>query len=73
MLKSYNKLNRAGIAFDAKHVFNRQLLEAEILPKYPEHRAEILAFCTHLSLTIRMVTVLVALITLFGGVLLYNR
>lgn len=73
VLKTYGVLVRNRVQFGAAHVFNRQKLEAEILPRYPQFRNEIEAFIRHIRYTIKMATVLIALITAFGAVLMYFK
>ncbi len=73
VFKVYGVLVRNKIEFGAVHIFNRQRLEAEILPRYPKFKNEIETFIRHLHYSIRMATVLVALITAFGAVLMYFR
>jgi hypothetical protein len=71
--KYYRKLIQARVDFSAKHLFNKKLMEEEIYPKYPESRADIEAFVGHIRKSINMATVLIALITIFGGILMYYR
>jgi hypothetical protein len=73
VLKSYKVLVQNRVEFGAAHLFNRKKMEAEIYPKYPHMQADIEIFVRHLRYSIRMATVLIALITLFGGVLMYFR
>jgi hypothetical protein len=73
VLKVYGVLVRNRVQFGAAHIFNRRLLEAEVLPRYPQFRAEIEAFIRHIRYSIRMATVLLVLITLFGAILMYYR
>jgi hypothetical protein len=73
VLKVYGVLVRNRVQFGAAHIFNRQRLEEEILPRYPQFRNEIETFIRHMRYSIRMATVLLALITLFGAVLMYFR
>ncbi len=73
VLKSYKRLVQQEVEFKAVHVFNRSRLEQEILPRYPQAKADIEQFVNHLRRSIRMATVLIALITLFGGILMYYR
>ncbi|MEZ5043123.1 MAG: hypothetical protein R2828_24720 [Saprospiraceae bacterium] len=73
VLKTYRKLVDNRVQFGAAHVFNRKKMEAEVLPKYPHMRKEIETFVNHMQYTIKMATVLIALITLFGGILMYYR
>ena len=73
VLKVYGVLVRNKVEFGAAHIFNRQRLEAEILPRYPKFQNEIETFIRHMRYSIQMATVLVALITAFGAVLMYFR
>jgi hypothetical protein len=73
VLRAYRKLVENRVEFGAAHLFNRKKMEEEIFPRYPHMREEIDTFVRHLSFSIRMATVLIALITLFGGILMYYR
>jgi hypothetical protein len=73
VLKTYGVLTRNRVEFGAAHIFNRKKLEEEILPRYPKFREEILAFVHHIHYSIRMASVLIALITAFGAVLMWYR
>jgi hypothetical protein len=73
VLKVYGVLVRNRVQFGAAHIFNRQRLEAEVLPRYPQFRAEIETFIRHIRYSIRMATVLLVLIMLFGAILMYYR
>jgi hypothetical protein len=69
--KYYKKLVQARVEFGAAHIFNKEKMAAEIYPKYPEHRADIEAFVNHIRRSMNIATILIALITLFGGILMY--
>jgi hypothetical protein len=71
--KYYRKLVEARVDFGASHIFNEKKMEEEIYPKYPKNVADIKAFTGHIRKSIRMATVLTALITLFGAILMYYR
>ena len=73
VMKVYGILVRNKVQFGAAHIFNRQKLEEEILPKYPNFRTEIESFIRHMRYSIRMASVLLLLITLFGAILMYFR
>ena len=73
VFKSYKILVQNRVEFGVGHIFNRSRLEEEILPQYPAMREEILTFVRHITYSTRMATVLLALITLFGGILMYYR
>ena len=73
VLKTYRRLVQNRVEFGAAHLFNRKKLEEEILPRYPAMRQDILDFSNHIQYSIKMASVLIALITLFGAVLMYFR
>jgi hypothetical protein len=73
VLKVYGVLVRNKVEFGAAHLFDRRKLEEEILSKYPKFRSEIEEFVRHMHYSIRMASVLLALITLFGAILMYFR
>ncbi len=73
VLNTYRRLQRKNVDFGAVHFFDRSRLEQEILPRYPDSRADILNFVRHIRLSVRMASVLIVLITLFGAVLMYFR
>lgn len=73
VFKAYKKLVQARVDFSTAHIFNRKKMEAEIVPRYPEHAEDIRIFTSHLRYSINMASVLIALITLFGAILMYFR
>jgi len=73
VLKSYKILIQNKVQFGARHVFSDKKLEEEIYPRYPQHKEHIYTFVKNIRNTINMATVLIALITLFGAVLMYYR
>ena len=74
VMRSYKPLVQNEVEFSARHVFSNEKMEAEILPKYPHLNSEIKTFARHLRYSIKMATVLLALITLFGAILMqYGR
>lgn len=73
VMKIYKRLVQAEVQFDAKDVFNMQRIENEVIPKYPDHSEDIRNFMNHIRYSVRLASVLIALITLFGAVLMYYR
>jgi hypothetical protein len=73
VMKSYGVLVRNKVQFEASHIFNREKLEKEILPKYPAHREVIETFVNHIHFSIKMATVLTTLISAFAAILMYYR
>lgn len=73
VFKVYKVLVQNQVEFDASHFFDKEKMEKEVISKYPEQRVEIETFVRHMRYSISMATVLIALITLFGGILMYYR
>lgn len=73
VLKAYKVLVQNQVEFKAIHLFNSKKMEEEVLPHYPQFKTEILTFSSHIQYSIKMATVLIILITLFGAVLMYFR
>lgn len=73
VLRTYRVLVQNRVEFGARHLFNPRKMEDEIYPKYPHMQEEIRIFSRHMRYSIRMATVLITLITLFGAVLMYYR
>lgn len=73
VFRSYKVLVQNEVEFESVHVFNKKRMEAEIYPKYPEHQKDIETFVNHMKYSIKMASFLAALITFFGGVLMWYR
>ena len=73
VMKAYKVLVHHRVDFKPVHVFNKRRMEDEIMPRYPNLRTEIETFVNHIQYSTKMATVLVALITLFGGILMWFR
>jgi len=73
VFKVYKVLVENKVQFDASHFFDKEKMENEVIAKYPQHRGDIEIFVKNMRHSIRMATVLIALITLFGGILMYYR
>lgn len=71
--KSYRVLVKNNVEFGSRHILNRQKLEDEILPNYPDQKDDILQFVTLLNQSIRIGFILVVLITFIGGILLWDQ
>ncbi len=72
-MKSYKYLVQNEVDMGTVHFFDTKRMKSEILPKYPEHAEEIELFVSNIRKSIRMGTVLLLLITIFGGILMYYR
>ena len=73
VFRTYKKLVQNEVEFNASHLFNPKKMEQEVYPKYPDMKEDIETFANHIKYSMRMATVLIALITLFGGILMYFR
>lgn len=73
VMKAYKELVQARVDFSAKQIFSARLIEEELVPEYPAHADAIRTFSGYLIRSIRMATVLLALITAFGAILMYYR
>ena len=73
VLKAHKILVKNKVEFNSSHFFSSKKMEAEVLPKYPHMKEEILTFVNNMKYSIKMASVLIAVITLFGAVLMYYR
>ena len=73
VLKAHKILVKNRVEFNSKHFFNQKKMEEEILPKYPHMEKEIMTFVNNMKYSIKMASVLITIITLFGAVLMYYR
>lgn len=72
-MKSYKILVQNRVEFETKHLLNPQKMKEEVLPKYPQFRTEIETFSNHIRYSIKVASILIVLITLFGAVLMYYK
>lgn len=73
VFKLYKKLVENRVEFGAAHLFNKQKLETEIIPRYPNMQTEIRTFCSHIQYSVKLATGLIVLITALGAILMYTR
>jgi hypothetical protein len=73
VLKIYKRLVQNRVEFKPVHFVNRERLETEILPKYPQHEADILNFIRYIRFSVSLASVLITLITAFATVLMFIR
>jgi len=66
VFKVYKRLVQNRIEFDGTHIMNPRKMEAEVLPKYPDHTDDILTFVHHIKYSLRIASILIVLITLAG-------
>jgi len=73
VLKVYKVLVKNEIQFGTTDILSKSKMENEVIPKYPKFETEIRTFVQHIQYSIKMATVLIAIITLFGAILMYYR
>lgn len=73
VMRAYKELVQARVDFTAKQIFSSKLIESELVPRYPAQADQIRTFSRYLIGSIRMGTALLALITIFGGILMWYR
>ena len=73
VLRAYRTLVQNEVDFTPAQIFSKARVEDEIIPTYPAQAEAIRNFSNYLQLSIKMVTVLMALITAFGGILMWFR
>jgi hypothetical protein len=73
VLQTYKKLVQNRVEFGAAHLFNSERMAKEIYPKYPNQREDIAIFVKHIKYSINIASLLIALITAFGGILMWYR
>lgn len=71
VFKEYRNLVRNRVQFKTRDIFDTRFMEEQIYPKYPEHEDSIRKFVRYIRFSMRMAIILIALIALFGGILMY--
>lgn len=69
VIKVYKRLVQNEVQFDTGHILNKKRMEAEILPKYPEHKEDILKFVGEMRFSLQIATVLILLILIASFIL----
>ena len=69
VVKLYRKMVNHEIQFEGKHIFSKRKMEEEILPKYPEHKDDILKFVKEMRFSIQIASLLIILIMVAGLIL----
>jgi len=62
VVKVYQRLVRNKVEFNAGHIFNNRRMQEEILPKYPEHKDDILKFVKEMKLSLQIASMFIFLI-----------
>lgn len=69
VFKVYKVLVQNKVEFNSSHIFNKEKMANEILPRYPKYRNEILSFVGHIKNSVTIAIILVILITILGFIL----
>lgn len=70
VLGLYRKLVNHHVDFEPAHFFNPNRLNKEILPRYPEHKDDIVKFVGLVRFSMTMASIILVLIIIFGYLLL---
>jgi nitrate/nitrite-specific signal transduction histidine kinase len=72
VFKVYKNLVQNRVQFNALDTFNKEKM-AEVKKQYPNNAKDIDTFVSHIQFSTKMASLLVLLITIFGGILMYFR
>jgi hypothetical protein len=72
VFKVYKTLVQNRVQFDALDTFNKEKMET-VKQRYPKNAADIDTFVSHIQYSVKMATILIALSSVFGGILMYFR
>jgi len=62
VVKVYQRLVQNRVQFDSSHIFNSKKMEAEILPRYPQHKEDILNFVKEMRHSLTIASIFLVLI-----------
>jgi len=71
VLKSYKILVQNRVDFEAKWLLDKKKMEREVIPLHPEMANEIRTFSNHIRYSVKIASILIVLITIFGCILMY--
>jgi len=69
VIKIYKRLVKNEVQFDTSHIMSNRKMEEEVLPKYPEHKDDILKFVHEMKFSLQIATLLIVLILIAGFIL----
>ncbi len=69
VFKHYKYLVENKIEFKAKHILDKDKMESEVLPYYPEHAHEINAFAKHIRNSVMLAAGILLVISLLGVII----
>lgn len=73
VLRLYKQLYQRRIEFKSRHIFSPALLEAEVIPAYPESADLIRQFTSHIRYSIKIAVLLLLLISVVSYLLYTYR
>jgi hypothetical protein len=73
VLKSYKILVQNQVEFESSHFFNQKKMKSEVISRYPHLEKEILTFVHHIQYSVKLASVFLFLITVFGAILMYFK
>lgn len=73
VIRAYGILIKNRVQFDKSHIFSRQKLEEEILPKYPNQRKAIEDFVFGIRLSMSIASILIMLITICIAIMIFMQ
>lgn len=72
VFKVYKKLVQNRVQFDALDTFNKEKMN-EVKKRYPQNATDVDTFVSHIQYSTKLASLLVALISIFGGILMWYR
>lgn len=73
VFRVYNRLARNKVNFTPKQMMDPNLLEAEVIPRYPNHADDIRSFSRNIRISIWIGIVMLIIILYLGWSLIKNR
>lgn len=69
VLKHYKYLVQNRVEFSVKDIFDAKAMDAEVLPKYPQHASHIKAFADNIKRSVYLASALILLISVLALIL----
>lgn len=66
VIRAFNKLKKSNLVIDAKVLLDPQMLETQIIPKYPAYETQIRDYVRYLKRGFAMTSVLLVLVISMG-------
>ena len=71
VLHYYRRLRESPVSFEPKHIIDKEYLEKNILPKYPDYAEDIMGFSNHLRFSLMCASALIIVITAFAALKMF--